>query len=136
MRLSSTESNSGAQPDADRTRRSDLILEAESNLHAGLPSEAFRILSDLDRLDEPYVRHLLIQAAEQSERWGELAGVLADPETGDERIQLVEALIQVGRVDDAMAHLGEHDRPPLADHVRRELRQRLEHLMAMRGRRE
>ena len=73
----------------------------------------------------------MIQAAEQSEQWNELAIVLSDPATGDERIQLVEALIRVGRIEDALAHLRKPSGPTLAEHVRRELRERLERLAAM-----
>ena len=85
-------------------------------------------------MNEPYGRKLLIQAAEQSEQWGELASVLSDPKTGDERIQLVEALIQVGRIQDALSQVHEPGGPALSDHVRRELLERLERLAAMSGR--
>ena len=134
MRISSTEATGGAPVAIDRARRSELIIQAESHLRAGRPAEAFRILRDVECSGEPYGRKLLIQAAEQSERWEELASVLSDPETGDERIQLVEALTQVGRIEDALAHLQEPGGPLLAEHVRRDLRKRLERLSAMSGR--
>ncbi|MCY4487344.1 MAG: metallophosphoesterase [Deltaproteobacteria bacterium] len=136
MRLSSTKATDGVQVDTDRTRRSELILEAESHLRAGRSTEAFDVLSRVDCTDEPYGRRLLIQAAEQSERWNELAVVLSNPETGDERIQLVEALTRLGRIEDALAHLRRSDGPPLAEHVRRELRERVERLGVMSGRRQ
>ena len=131
MQLSPTEAAGGAPVDIDRARRRELILEAESHLRSDRPTEAFGILWGVDYGDEPYGRRLLIQAAEQSERWNELAIVLSDPETGDERIQLVEALIRVGRTEDALAHLRKPGGPPLAEHVRRELRERLERLATM-----
>ena len=131
MRLSPTETTGGAPVDIDRARRRDLILEAESHLRGDRPTEAFGILWGVDYGDEPYGRRLLIQAAEQSEQWNELAIVLSDPATGNERIQLVEALIRVGRIEDALAHLRKPGGPPLAEHVRRELRERLERLAAM-----
>ena len=121
--------------DIDRARRNELILEAESHLRAGRPAEAFEILSGIDCENEPYARRLLIQATEQSERWEDLAVVLSDPQSGEELIQLVEALSRLGRIDDAMAHLREPDRPPLAEHIRRELQDRLDRLAAIRGRR-
>ena len=135
LRLSSPDGNGGPRIDIDRARRSERIIEAESHLRAGRPAGAFGILSGIDCGDEPYARRLLIQAAEQSERWEELAVVLSDPESGDERIQLVEALIQLGRIGDAIAHLREPDRPPLAEHVQRELEDRLARRAALRGRR-
>ena len=135
LRLSSPDANGGPRIDIDRARRSERIIEAESHLRSGRPAGAFGILSGIDCGDEPYARRLLIQAAEQSERWEELAVVLSDPESGDERIQLLEALIRLGRIDDAMAHLREPDRPPLAEHVRRELQDRLARMAAIRGRR-
>ena len=135
LRLSSPEVNGGPMIDIDHARRNELILEAESHLRAGRPAKAFEILSGIDRGDEPYARRLFIQATEQSERWEDLAAVLSHPENPEELIQLVEALARLGRIDDAMAHLRGPDRPPLADHVRRELQDRLERLAAIRGRR-
>ena len=131
MRLSPAEATGGTPVDIDRARRRKLILEAESHLRGDRPTEAFGILWGVDYRDEPYGRRLVIQAAEQSEQWNELAIVLSDPATGDERIQLVEALIRVGRIEDALAHLRKPSGPPLAEHVRRELRERLERLAAM-----
>ena len=131
MRLSPSEAAGRAPVDIDRARRRKLILEAESHLRSNRPTEAFGILWGVDYGDEPYGRRLLIQAAEQSEQWNELAIVLSDPQTGDERIQLVEALIRVGRTEDALAHINKPGGPPLAEHVRRELRERLERLATM-----
>ncbi len=131
MRLSQSEAVGGGSVDIDRARRRKLILEAESHLRSNRPTEAFGLLGDADLGDEPYGRKLLIQAAEQSEHWDELAIVLSDPQTGDERIQLVEALIQVGRTEEALAHVRNPGGPPLAEHVRRELRERLERLARM-----
>ena len=134
LRISSTAATGRAPVATDRARRSELIIQAESHLRASRPAEAFRILWNVECRGVPYGRKLLIQAAEQSERWEELASVLSDPETGDERIQLVEALIQVGRIEDALAQVREPGGPLLAEHVQRELRERIERLAAMNGR--
>ena len=133
MRLLPTEANSEPRIDVDDARRRDQILQAESNLMAGRPVEAFELLKHTDCRDDPYGRRLFIQAAEQSEQWEDLAAVLSSPETGDEFVQLVEALIRTGRIDDARAHIRELGGPPLAEHVRRELQARLERLATMRG---
>ena len=133
MQLSKTESNGSPGIDVGRARRSELILEAESLLKSGRADEAFAILTGIDWRDEPYGQRLLVQAAKQCERWEDLAAALSNPETAEERIQLVEALIQLGRIEDAMTHLRESGRPRLAEHVRRELQERLERLAKMRG---
>lgn len=134
MRISSTATTSRAANSFDHARRRRLIIQAEEHLRTGRPEEAFSILSDIDCKDEPYGRKLLIQAAEQSERWDRLTSILSDPQTGDERIQLIEALIQVDRIEDALAHLRAPDGPLLAEHVRRELTERLQRRTVMRGR--
>ena len=130
MQLAPKETHSGPI-DVDRARRRERILKAESNLKADRPEDALEALKDTDLRDEPHGRQLFVQACEKLERWEDVADVLSSPESGDERIQLVEALIHSGRIEDARAHLRERDRPPLAKHVQRDLEERLEHLATM-----
>lgn len=135
MRFAQAKTSGEPETDIDRARRSELILQAESHLSAGRPTEAFWILKDGDCRDEPYGRRLLIQATIKSERWDDLAVILSKPETGDERIQLIEALIRTGRICDARTHLRKSNQPRLADYVRRELLERIERLAVLRGKR-
>ncbi len=134
LQLSSPGANGKPMIDIDYTRRNELIMKAESHLRVGRPAEAFGILSGIDCENEPYARRLLIQAAEQSEQWEDLVAVLSDPQNSEEVVQLVEALTRLRRIEDAIAYLRESDRPPLADHVRRDLQRRLERRAAISGR--
>lgn len=133
MRLSRAASNGKTEEDVANARSSKVIFEAETNLRTGHPSAALEILEGIDCKDDQYGRILMIQAAEQSEQWDKLAVAIGEPNTVDERIKLVEALTQVGRMDDALAELEAPDGPCMAEHVRREIRQRLMRLVAIRG---
>ena len=118
----------------ERERRNKLIIEAERSLRAGHPDVALKMLESVDWRDEPYGRSLMIQAAEQSEHWEMLTIALGNPKTANERIKLIEALSRVGRTSDALVKLQEPGGPPLAEHVRREVRKRLERQADFDGR--
>ena len=132
MRLSRAASNGKTEEDVENERSSKQIFEAEKNLRTGHPRAALEILEGIDCKDDPYGRTLMIQAAERSEQWDKLAVAIGEPNTASERIKLVEALTQVGRTDDALAELEAPGGPRMAEHVRREIRQRLMCLVAIR----
>ena len=126
MDLAGTAFVDNREVEMELERRNKLIIQAESTLRAGHPKAALEILESVNWQDEPYGRTLVIQAAEQSENWEMLTAALHEPQTSDERIKLIEALSRMGRTTDALMKLDEAIGPPLAGHVRRELRERLE----------
>ena len=134
MHLTEAATVGNREVEMERERRNKLIIEAEKRLQAGHSEAALEILDGVDWQDEPYGRSLMIQAAERSEHWDKLAVALGDPKTANERIKLIEALSRVGRMDEALVKLHDPGGPPLAEHVRREMRNRLERQAEIDGR--
>ncbi len=133
MRLSRASNGRVKGLDAEGARRSKFVLDAELHLRSGRPEVALEILEGIDvDQGEAYGRSLLIEAAEQSGEWNKLATALRDPVTADERIKLAEALTNLGRTADALTVLGDASGPPLPEHVRREMQERVERNAAVR----
>ena len=123
MRLTGAATLRNRGVDMDRERRTQLIIEAEARLRAGHPAAALQILDGVDWQTEPYARSLMIQAAEQAERWEQLTIALGEPTTANEQVKLIEALSRLGRTEEALVRLEDVGAPPLAAHVRREMRE-------------
>lgn len=133
MRLAKSTARDIAETNMERERMSRLILEAERELRSGRPEAALSLLDAVDCEKEAYARGLMAEAAEKLERWERIVGLYGKPITATERVKLIEALMALGRVEDALSEVDGAGGPALAKHVRRELKQRIGHLTAMRG---
>ena len=131
LRLTDALNDRERESDVERVRNSKLVIEAEGKLRDGRPESALEILEKVGWKDEPYARELFIRAAESSNQWEKVTVILAAPTTADERVKLMEALIQLGRPQEALSKLSDGQGPPLAEHVRREMYERLKRLIAM-----
>ncbi|MDE0452003.1 MAG: metallophosphoesterase [Gammaproteobacteria bacterium] len=133
MRLAQSTVSDGVEADMDQDRNNTLILEAERELRSGRPEAALSLLEAADRKEVAYARSLAVEAAEKLEQWEKVATLLERPVNAGERVKLVEALVQLGRTEEAMEAVGRPDGPALARHVRRELEQRIARLRAIQG---
>lgn len=133
MRLRPVESNVPASLTPSELRNSDLILQAEIELQSGQAEKALEILDSAACQNDPYGRKLFLHAAEKLGRWEKVATILGAPRTADERVRLVEALVQSGRIEEAMRRLEEQGGPTLAGHVEREMKIRLKNLRNLHG---
>ena len=131
LRLTGVVTNGKRELDVASVRNSKLIIEAERKLREGQSDVALEILEEVGWEDEPYARDLFIHAAEGSGQWEKVTSALAEPATADERIKVMEALIHLGRPQEALSELRHGNGPPLAKHVRREMHERLERLIAI-----
>ena len=133
MRLTPIDGSGEVPLSPDKSRTAGLILSAEGELRSGRAEKALEILEGGGCEEDLYGRSLLIQAAEESEQWEKVTKVLGKPRTADERVKLVDALARTGRIEEAMARLVEPGGPALAEHVQREMKERLKRLAAIGG---
>lgn len=87
----------------ENTRRA--VISAETALRDGKPQDAARTLEDVDISSVRYARKLMVEALVAIRNWQRLATILTQPETVEEKVILVSALIESGRLDDAQARL-------------------------------
>lgn len=114
----------GVGSNATDTNRRSAIDHAEAALKANQSSEAVGFLQEVNVDDEPYARTLKIAALQSLEEWPQLVQMLESPQSAEEVIILVSALIESGDFDEAEARLEVSS--DLEDGIRRGLQERLE----------
>jgi 3',5'-cyclic AMP phosphodiesterase CpdA len=95
----------GRRVDSELENERAVILAAEDALSKNNPKAALAFLNDIPLPSGSYGRALAVQGGLQAEDWGFLARVLKKPETIEEVITLVSALIHLNDLDQALALL-------------------------------
>ena len=92
-----------SDPQADNVRHATIVAEAA--LHDDRPHDAVQALRDVDVSSGSYARKLMTDALVLQEDWARLAAVLKNPNTVEEIVTLVSALVEINNFDDAQARL-------------------------------
>ena len=88
---------------ADNARRA--TIDAEAALRGGRPHDAVRALSSVDVSSASHARKLMIDALLAQEDWPSLTVFLQSPNTAEEIVILVSALVEINNFDDAQTRL-------------------------------
>lgn len=120
----------GTALDSRENNMRSAIDAAENALKTNRPSDAAEILEKVDTAAHPYARRLKMSALLSLEEWNQLIVLLQIPETGEELVTLITALIACGEFDDAEARLATANE--LDPGTRASLQERLEAKKLMR----
>ena len=116
--------------DSKENNMRSAIDAAEIALKRGRPSDAVELLECVDTSTQPYARKLKMFALLSLEEWNQLVTLLQTPETGEEWVYLITALIACGDLDDAEVRLATTNE--LDPGTRTNLQERLEAKRLMR----
>jgi len=95
----------GIKTDAREENIRQTILEAEDALKTGYARKAIELLQDIELSSASHARRIVIEAALKLEDWTLLVTTLTHPQSIEEAILLVSALIQTNNIDRATATL-------------------------------
>ena len=95
----------GAEIDVQENNTRRAICNAETALYGGRPHDAVQALNDINLSSAPYARSLMIQALLDQKDWSNLTRILKDPNTVEESVILVSALIESNCLDNAQTRL-------------------------------
>jgi hypothetical protein len=122
----------GRPIDAAKANESASIIQAEKSLHAGRLDDAIRFLHDMELTPGSYQRKLAIDAFQRSRDWKRLSGAIGTPETVEETVFLVTALIELDQFSKATTTL--ENATDLDAATSQALRDQVAAKKAMRGR--
>ena len=88
---------------ADNARRA--TIDAEAAFRDGRPHDAVQALSNVDVSSASHARKLMIDALLAQEDWHSLTVFLQSPNTTEEIVTLVSALVEINNFDDAQTRL-------------------------------
>ena len=120
----------GTDLDSRENNMRSAIDAAENALKRGRPSDVVELLENVDTVAYPYARQLKMSALLTLEEWNHLVDLLKTPETGEELVILITALIACGELGDAEARLASANE--LDPGTRANLQDRLEAKRLMR----
>lgn len=121
----------GRAIDTDLETQRRAIDEAESALNAGDPMAALEVLRRLNLPQSSYARVLAVRAATDAKLPAVIAEILVTPADASEVVQLVAALEQMGRLQEAKAALDVAK--TLDEGTRRAIGERLEIKLRIKG---
>jgi len=98
----------GIEIDAREENVRRAILQAEDALHTGYARKAIELLQGIELSPASHARRIAIQAALTLEDWTLLAATIAQPQSTEEAVLLVSALILTNALDRAAAILSSH----------------------------
>jgi hypothetical protein len=125
---------SGRPIDAAEQHRRKQILEAEQLVQTGQTEQAFDLLSKIPVEIGSLNRQLSIDAAVKLKKWNFLVATIEEPANAEELVNVVIALQELDRIDEGLETLRrDKKRVGLAEHVFRELEDRLLTLRRLRG---
>ncbi|MDA8123951.1 MAG: metallophosphoesterase [Deltaproteobacteria bacterium] len=107
------------------------IQQAEEALHMGNEPKALELLKDIELTSNSYARKIVIEAARKLQDWEMLVATLTPPQSSDETILLVTALIRINDLEQATAILGRNC--DIDSTVRKELEEQIKIKRVMRG---
>lgn len=113
----------------ENTKRA--ILQAEDALHTGNERKAIELLQSIELSPASHARRIFIDAALKLEDWALLATTLTQPQSTEEAILLVSALIRTNALDQAAANLRNHH--DIDSTTRHELEGQIKTKRMMRG---
>ena len=113
---------------ADNARRA--TIDAEAALRDGRPHDAVQALSNVDVSSASHARKLMIDALLVQEDWHSLTVFLQNPNTVEEIITLVSALVETNDFNEAQTRLD--DAPEVDEATRSDLQDKLEAIKMMR----
>lgn len=122
----------GRPVDAAKANDNVSIIQAEKFLHAGRLDDAIGLLRDMELTPGSYQRKLAIDAFQRSRDWKRLSEAIGTPETVEETVFLVTALMELDQFSEAMSTL--EKAPDLDAATRQALRDQIAAKKAMRGR--
>lgn len=88
---------------ADNVRRA--VMNAEKSLREKKPEDAVRLLKSIDVALPSYARKLLTEALLATFDWASLAALLNPPETVEESVIFISALMEIGNLEGAQIEL-------------------------------
>jgi hypothetical protein len=121
----------GRPVDAAEANDSASITQAEKSLHAGQLDDAVRFLRGMQLTPGSYQRKLAIDAFQRRRDWKELSEAIGSPETVEETVFLVTALIELDQFSEASSTL--ENATDLDAATRRALQDQVAVKKAMRG---
>jgi len=80
-------------------------LQAENALHTGNAPKALELLQGVELLPGSHARTVAIQAALKAENWEFIAATISEPQSTEEAVFLISALIRIGSLEQADAVL-------------------------------
>ena len=95
----------GRPIDSVKANASAAIFQAEEALNSGRLDDAIRALSNMELTPGSYQRKLAINAFQRSSQWQSLVNAIATPETVEEAVFLVKALIELDELEKATVTL-------------------------------
>jgi len=99
----------GRPVDATAANNRRSVMQAEESQHAGRPLDAFALLRGLKLAPGSHERKIAIQSLQMSREWKTLIDTIGTPETVEESVFLVSALLNCGLLDQAASALGAID---------------------------
>lgn len=95
----------GRPIDAAKANESACVIRAEEALHGGRVQEAIGFLPKVEFAPGSYQRRLAIEAFQRGEDWERLLEAIGSPETLEETVFCITALINLGQLDRAASKL-------------------------------